>query len=200
MNLLVAFAILAVIIGLSESFQLDSFEQNINYDRIFGGRTARPGQFPYQVSLRQRGRAWNMTAGWFQHRCGASIISSRWILSAAHCTQDFYSNASWVAAAVGAHHLEDDGQIYLLDRVFNHPAYNIENQHNDICLLRTVKRIQFNQRVRSVPLRRRFVDEGAVSTLSGWGQTEMLVRKKLILYNFFHKYISSSLRNVQHPP
>jgi trypsin len=43
--------------------------------RIVGGQTAFPGQFAYIASLRDT-RNFNF--------CGGSIISNRWILSAAH--------------------------------------------------------------------------------------------------------------------
>ena len=47
--------------------------------RITGGTLAEPGQFPYQVGLLlyvQGGAAW----------CGGSIISDRYVVTAAHCT------------------------------------------------------------------------------------------------------------------
>lgn len=164
----------ALVLVLSESC-LNLTAENVNEGRIIGGKTARPGQFPYQVSLRQQ-RKENGSLGWFGHRCGGSIISSRWILSAAHCTQEYHSNASNLAIAVGAHHVGNDGRIYLLGRIVNHPAYDDILYRNDISLLRTIQKVQFNHGVRTISLRRQFVNEGAVSTVSGWGRVQVLAK------------------------
>ncbi|XP_068829713.1 putative serine protease 47 [Capricornis sumatraensis] len=43
--------------------------------RIYGGRDVEAGQWPWQASLRSQG----------SHICGAVLINSSWLLSAAHC-------------------------------------------------------------------------------------------------------------------
>lgn len=147
----------------------------MNDDRIFGGQAARPGQFPYIVSLRKQQKV-NKNIVW-QHDCGGSILNNWWIISVAHCTFGYYSNSSRVVIVVGAHHIQNDGKIHRLDRIVNHPLFNWPvNTRNDICLLRTKTEIQYNNFVQPISLSKEFVGADVASIVSGWGV--MKVRKK----------------------
>nr|XP_060632266.1 acrosin-like [Anolis sagrei ordinatus] len=48
--------------------------------RLIGGTNALPGTWPWQVSIQAL-----MRGGYYLHICGGTLISARWVLSAAHC-------------------------------------------------------------------------------------------------------------------
>lgn len=57
---------------------LTKIDGKFDWSRVVGGSTAANGQFPYIASLRRSPEN--------SHFCGGSIVSSFYILTAAHCT------------------------------------------------------------------------------------------------------------------
>ena len=55
------------------------FRENIGIGRIVGGKDAKDGEFPWQVSIR------NLAGIGYSHFCGGSIIDKKWILTSAAC-------------------------------------------------------------------------------------------------------------------
>lgn len=53
--------------------------------KIVGGQKARRGQFPYQVAM------YLYTPDQSSSKCGGSLISRQWVLTAAHCTVGYVS-------------------------------------------------------------------------------------------------------------
>lgn len=171
MKFVALLAVFAISIGSSVCLSWDSLEENSIEGRIIGGRTAKPGQFPHQVLVRflDEDETFNTV-------CGGSIISDRWIVSAARCTEVYYSRPTEWEVVLGAHRSSDDGQKYNLSRIVIHPEFVYANYAiNDISLLQTVRTIQFNELVQPIPIRKQFLDGGAKSIVTGWGYVKVRI-------------------------
>lgn len=132
--------------------------------RIINGQDAREGQFPHMVSLREKAT--------LNHYCGASILSSRFLLTAAHCCYGDQGNTKMVIAVVGALRLSDGGVKVELDTITPHKGYHFESGRNDVATIRTATQIVFNDLVRPIALPTVDLPDDRTTKLivSGWGQ------------------------------
>lgn len=133
--------------------------------RVVGGQKAEKGQFPYQVSLRTR-----ITR---QHFCGGSIISSRFILTAAHCTEGLHSLPAFIVAVVGAVHRNFDGATVNINKITRHRGWDKNKLVNDISLLRTAGGIVFTKSIQPIALPKQDIEKETRVILSGWGKTSV---------------------------
>uniref|UniRef100_A0A1I8PMZ7 Peptidase S1 domain-containing protein n=2 Tax=Stomoxys calcitrans TaxID=35570 RepID=A0A1I8PMZ7_STOCA len=130
--------------------------------RVVGGDDAVARQFPYQISLRRD----------HSHVCGGSIISSRTVLTAAHCVvmegttpfpaKDFTIRAGTINRIAG-------GIIVQVKRVTVHPDYVI---YNDLALLELEEELTFSETIQPIELFEGEVPAGSDVIISGWGLTE----------------------------
>ncbi|XP_019718970.1 transmembrane protease serine 9-like [Hippocampus comes] len=110
-------------------------------NHIFGGQTASPGAWPWQVSLHILG----------SHFCGGTLINSMWVLSTAHC---FFRRLS-VTAFMGRQSqlgLNPNEVSRLVVQTIIHPAYNPLTKDNDVALLRLSHPVPFNNFIRPICL------------------------------------------------
>ncbi len=140
--------------------------------KITGGTDTDISEFPWQIYL----EAGNYT-------CGGSIISGRWIITAAHCTKDD-SNvtipASQMLVTVGANNprIVTEGKDYLVSQVIPHENYNPNTLENDIALLRLYDSISYPNAtpiklVSSLDAIDGFTDPGVLSWVTGYGLTRV---------------------------
>lgn len=158
-----------LVIGVRKSpITSGDFFASIGQQRIHGGDQARPGQFPYQASLRVNG-----TRG-FTHLCGGTIITNRFVVTAAHCTPTELQNTPSKARLVlGAHTITDNGDAYEVQRIFIYPQWNSSRLLHDISLVQTVEEIRFTPIVQRIPILRIFVNTTVRAVTSGWGLTNV---------------------------
>uniref|UniRef100_A0ABM5EMD8 Transmembrane protease serine 9 isoform X1 n=1 Tax=Pogona vitticeps TaxID=103695 RepID=A0ABM5EMD8_9SAUR len=145
--------------------------------RIVGGSQASRGEFPWQVSLREN----------HEHFCGATILSARWLVSAAHCFNEFQDPGSWTAHA-GSVWLSGGGEGVGakagVARILRHPSYDTDTADYDIALLELAEPLAFSKYVQPVclPAASHAFPVGRKCLISGWGylKEDFLIKPELL--------------------
>ncbi|XP_046980592.1 trypsin alpha-4-like [Schistocerca americana] len=83
--------------------------------RIIGGTNADIADYPWQVSFQKLG----------SHNCGASIIGSSWVLTAAHCEDGL--SLSWMSFRVGSSIRESGGSVLQASSGFQNEIFTLHN-------------------------------------------------------------------------
>lgn len=138
--------------------------------RIVGGQDADKGEYPWQAMLTDL----NSTPF-----CGGSLISPRWVITAAHCVQGLNSgNLARYQVILGAYQYRDPDessrQVFAMKRVVRHPDFVSSTFDNDIALIELDRPALLNALVKAIP----FVEAGSddalwlpavQSIVTGWG-------------------------------
>ncbi|OXA41929.1 chymotrypsinogen B [Folsomia candida] len=133
--------------------------------KIVGGTDAKPHEFPYQISLQDR--------GW--HICGGTILSDVKIATAAHCCEDYLTTWSDLRVVAGAHVAANSSEPNQQRRSVNRPriydGYDQYYKTNDACILTVTEPLELNPAVKAMPLCEVEPAPGTVCTATGWGRT-----------------------------
>ncbi|CAH1641882.1 unnamed protein product [Spodoptera littoralis] len=154
----------------SEFFSSSNPEDQEQWERIVGGIKAPNGSAPYQVSL----RLWGV---W--HFCGASLVTPRVILTAAHCVDRRNDDKLQDAVEfrktifVGTNQLLAGGTAYDIRKIVVHEDYDDYIIKNDIAILFTEVEMGFGRKVDAVELNDEPVQKGEELLLTGWGTTSV---------------------------
>ncbi|CAG5085951.1 Oidioi.mRNA.OKI2018_I69.PAR.g11060.t1.cds [Oikopleura dioica] len=139
--------------------------------RIFGGDPAEIEDYPWQVSMHSAATG---------HQCGASLITTRWLLTAAHCRKASDDPADWKAffgikyqpsvESCASGHWRAINAI-----VYKHPQWNEDTYQNDIALMRMTQDVQWTDKIMPICIGSAFTSEitgGSRVHVSGFGDTQ----------------------------
>lgn len=157
-------------------------------NRIFGGQKTALDEFPWIGMINYRYP--NGSSGF---HCGASLINSRYVLTAAHCVEDRSSGVKAIGVRLGEWDVdqeidcdEDDEDMCAdppldmdIEKIVVHEDYDPQDtsSHNDIALIRLTEDVKFSSFVSPVclpidsDLRSRSI-VGSKPYAAGWGRTE----------------------------
>ncbi|TRY56322.1 hypothetical protein DNTS_031855 [Danionella cerebrum] len=131
-------------------------------NRIVGGTTVNSkGVWPWQVSLQYSGR----------HLCGGSIITPQWILTAAHCVNEYSNPRSW---RVFAGYLTRSEMLSAVgssvERIVMH-NFDPKTNDNDVALMKLTFALTITSDVRPVclPNKGQFFTAPRECYVTGWG-------------------------------
>ncbi|XP_064880506.1 transmembrane protease serine 5 isoform X2 [Oncorhynchus nerka] len=137
--------------------------------RIIGGVEATLGRWPWQVSLYYSNR----------HTCGGTIITSQWVVTAAHCVHNYRlpQVSSWVvyAGIVTRSSAKMSQYIgYPVEKILYNKNYNPRSHDNDIALMKLRTPLNFSDTIRPIclPQYERDLPGGTQCWISGWGYTQ----------------------------
>ncbi|KAF5293472.1 hypothetical protein FQA39_LY02957 [Lamprigera yunnana] len=130
--------------------------------RIISGEQAVLGQFPWQVL-----NIFRVAQG--SKFCGGSLISSRWVLTAGHCSIGIDAHKIYLGTIM----FYDDPEAVVRNTGAGivHEDYRPPISWNDVALIDLVTEVEFTDFIRPIKLESRNIIGGETVTASGWGIT-----------------------------
>ena len=107
-----------------------------------------------------------------------SIIDHRWVLTAAHCFDDFFkytpTKSRLVKIRFGMNSYLQEGPVSDVIKIICHERWGTKRVAYDICLVQTIDEIPFSDRVQPAlrPLANETVDKFDEVIVAGWGSNE----------------------------
>jgi secreted trypsin-like serine protease len=130
--------------------------------KIVGGKAITYDEAPYQAALIYR----NLQI------CGGSVLNTRFILSAAHCTHNL--DAESLSIFIGSENLSSGGDLIKVMSYLNHPKYVPSTFDYDFSIIKIEVSQTFPSNVAFtiLPSPKDKLKKGDSFLISGWGETK----------------------------
>uniref|UniRef100_A0A2H8TQQ6 Serine protease nudel n=1 Tax=Melanaphis sacchari TaxID=742174 RepID=A0A2H8TQQ6_9HEMI len=134
--------------------------------RVVGGVASNPGAWPWLIALYQDGI----------FHCGGVILNDQWVLTAAHCVNQYNKHFYEVQAGIlRRFSFSPMEQSRIVTHAIIHTQYSRSTMENDLAVLRLDRGLEFNRWVRPVCLPDNKLNwipfPGTMCTAVGWGAT-----------------------------
>ncbi|KAM9095351.1 testisin-like [Sarcophilus harrisii] len=141
--------------------------QPVKEGRIFGGHKTTFKQWPWQASLQYKSYHW----------CGATLIHSSWVMTAAHCFQNQAHDPSVWRIQLGSRTIRPPklsvGQLYFrrVSKIIVHPLY-FGWPPKDIALAKLQMPIRFQKNILPIclPTSMKNFENVSLCWVTGWGR------------------------------
>ncbi|KPJ03461.1 PREDICTED: trypsin, alkaline C-like [Papilio xuthus] len=140
-----------------------------NGSRIVGGQPAPIERYPSIVQVDGLG----VFSGTWSQTCGANILTSRYVLSAAHCFAGFLYEPTRRRIRAGTADRNFGGSIVYVEREFNHPSYGLLGMDGDISVVRLLTALVYSPVVQqgTIVAPDTQVPDNVPVVHAGWGAT-----------------------------
>ncbi|XP_063697796.1 serine protease filzig [Culicoides brevitarsis] len=137
--------------------------------RIVGGKSARFGEWPWQVLVKES--TW---LGLFtKNKCGGVLINNNYVMTAAHCQPGFLAS---LVAVLGEHDISGELEAKRsitknVKQIIVHRQYDPATFENDLALLQLESPVHYDTHIVPICLPPDSADfTGRKATITGWGR------------------------------